>query len=282
MTKKTIPVSVIIPCYCAADVLQRAVQSVIAQTVLPAELILINDASPDEGKTWAIMNEIKNIYENIVPIYLIDLPTNQGVATARNKGMENSTQPYIAFLDDDDIWHPQKLEIQYGYMAEHPDVYLTCHHSCLIRSDVEKQNFCASNMNLNQKSITINPKKLLFLHYTNGGTPSVMIKKVPSLAFKEGKRYSEDYLLWLEYAFSFKAALLDVTLAANFKEIYGESGLSKNLWALEKGELDTYRQIAHKGYAQQGIVALAMCFSVVKFLRRCLVCVSRHRRKDKK
>lgn len=281
MTKKRIPVSVIIPCYRAADVLPRAVQSVITQTVLPTEIMLINDASPDEGKTLETMQAIKHTYDKIVSVCLINLPVNQGVASARNKGMEKASQPYIAFLDDDDIWHPQKLEIQYGYMSEHQEVYLTCHHSCLLRNGAEKQQFCDSNITLNQKIVKINPKKLLFLHYTNGATSSVMLKHDRQLRFKDGKRYSEDYLLWLDYTFVHDGALLDVTLVGKFKEIYGAGGLSGNLWALEKGELDTYRQVALKNYTNRGVVALAMWFSVLKFLRRCLVCALRSRREEK-
>src|SRR5438309_8195778 len=112
---RTAPVSVIIPCYRCAATIERAMLSVAEQSVRPAEAILIDDASGDN--TFAVMEKIRNKYGDWIRI--VALPMNQGAAAARNAGWHAATQPYIAFLDADDAWHPRKIEIQYGYMQQH-------------------------------------------------------------------------------------------------------------------------------------------------------------------
>ena len=108
MMKQPAKVSVIIPCYNCALTLQRAFNSVLSQTVQPAEILLIDDKSTD--------NTLEIIKQSIVAfplkIKIIELTVNQGAANARNAGWEVATQPYIAFLDSDDTWHPKKIEIQ--------------------------------------------------------------------------------------------------------------------------------------------------------------------------
>lgn len=60
---------------------------------------------------------------------------NEGPGSARNAGWDKARCQYIAFLDSDDVWHPQKLECQYRYMEEHPYVWLSCHHMKVIQDE---------------------------------------------------------------------------------------------------------------------------------------------------
>jgi len=113
------PVSVVIPCYRCGATIKRAVDSVAAQTLRPAEVILIEDGSGDNTleQLYRVQGEHPKDW-----IKIIALEKNSGPSFARNTGWDAATQPYIAFLDADDSWHPQKTEIQYQWMAAHPKV----------------------------------------------------------------------------------------------------------------------------------------------------------------
>ena len=128
------PVSVIIPCYRCADTIKRAVHSVCSQTLLPQEIIMIDDGSDDAGTTLAAMVQLKSASGN-TPIRIFSLEKNAGPAEARNVGWEASTQCYLAFLDADDAWHPGKLEAQCGWMQLHPNVALCGHISQKLAPD---------------------------------------------------------------------------------------------------------------------------------------------------
>ncbi|MBC6316902.1 glycosyltransferase family 2 protein [Listeria grandensis] len=103
-------ISIIMPSYNSAKTMERAIQSVLAQTYQDLELVIIDDCSSDE--TCRIVEKITD-----ARIRLIRLSQNGGSAVARNIGMEAATGRYIAFLDSDDSWHPEKLARQHAFMT---------------------------------------------------------------------------------------------------------------------------------------------------------------------
>jgi len=107
-------VSVIMPAYNAAQTLRASVRSVRVQTYRSLELIVIDDGSHDE--TIRIVQELARDDNRL---RLIRQPFNQGVAAARNAGIDAARGEYIAFLDSDDSWHPRKLELQISHMRHH-------------------------------------------------------------------------------------------------------------------------------------------------------------------
>lgn len=102
-------VSVVIPAYNAERYIAAAVESAAAQTVKPREIIVIDDGSTD--RTAAIVA----LYSDRVQYVAQE---NRGVAAARNHGIERSAGRYVAFLDADDLWMPEKLERQADAMAK--------------------------------------------------------------------------------------------------------------------------------------------------------------------
>lgn len=99
-----VKVSVIIPTYNRAALLQKAISSVLAQTFTNFEIIVVDDGSKDNTRTTVTAiddHRIHYIYQE-----------NAGLATARNRGLQLSTGKYVAFLDDDDLFLPNKLQIQ--------------------------------------------------------------------------------------------------------------------------------------------------------------------------
>ena len=96
--------SVIIPAYNAERYIRKAVESCLGQTYAPYEIIVIDDASTDS--TAAIAESFPS------PVRVIRLAKNSGVSVARNRGVEASTGDWLAFLDADDWFLAEKLELQ--------------------------------------------------------------------------------------------------------------------------------------------------------------------------
>ncbi len=96
-------ISVIIPTYNRADLVVQAVESVLAQSLAPQEIIVVDDGSTDDtlAKLAAFQNEIKVIRQK-----------QRGVSAARNFGIQNAKEEWLAFLDSDDLWKSKKLERQ--------------------------------------------------------------------------------------------------------------------------------------------------------------------------
>lgn len=106
-------VSVITPTYNSEDFISDTIDSVRAQSYANWEMILVDDASSD--KTVAILHEYAATDERIK---VHALQTNSGAAIARNTAIEKASGSYIAFLDADDLWKPEKLERQIAFMQK--------------------------------------------------------------------------------------------------------------------------------------------------------------------
>jgi glycosyltransferase involved in cell wall biosynthesis len=111
---RTLPtVSVIVPTYNRADRLKDTVASILAQTVRPAEVLIVDDGSTDDTARVCrdVPSPVRYLYRE-----------NGGSAAARNTGMRAARGEYIAFLDADDVWEPTKLEVQLALHAAHPEI----------------------------------------------------------------------------------------------------------------------------------------------------------------
>ncbi|EEK47814.1 glycosyltransferase family 2 protein [Bacillus cereus ATCC 10876] len=104
-------VSIITPSYNASSFIKETIQSVQSQTYTNWEMIIIDDVSKD-NTCELIKEEIKKDNR----IRLIELQENRGAAIARNTGINNARGKYVAFLDSDDLWLPEKLEKQLTFM----------------------------------------------------------------------------------------------------------------------------------------------------------------------
>lgn len=254
-------VSVVIPCYRCAGTIERAVRSVASQSVRPMELILVDDASPDD--TPRVLESLRARF-GADWISVLRLPRNVGPASARNAGWERASQKYVAFLDADDAWYPRKIEIQHAWMESHPEVTLSGHASRRLISEQEigedpgqgePRRVSAAELYVSNRFIT----------------PSVMLRRDIAERFEPGKHHMEDYLLWLEIAAGGKEiARLPQVLAFTFKP-FGESGQSAHPWRMEKGELAAFSTLRRKKLIGTWLW-LALCgFSLLKFARRMVL-----------
>lgn len=115
MTEEHPLVSVIIPVYNGGRYLRAALESVFAQTYRPFEVIVVDDGSADDS--GAIAQSFAELRYK--------LQANQGVAAARNHGLEAARGEFFAFLDQDDLWTPEKLKLQMDHMLGNPDLGYT-------------------------------------------------------------------------------------------------------------------------------------------------------------
>jgi glycosyltransferase involved in cell wall biosynthesis len=118
MTEQQPLVSVVIPVYNGARYLRAALESVFAQTYRSFEVIVVDDGSIDDsGKIAQSFPEVHYIRQE-----------NQGVAAARNNGIAVARGEFLAFLDQDDLWTPEKLRLQIGHLLSHPDIGYSLTH----------------------------------------------------------------------------------------------------------------------------------------------------------
>jgi len=162
-------VSVIVPTYNRAHTLERALESVYAQTFHDYEIIVVDDGSTDKTRSLVNTHVKKNSFQYIYQ-------ENKGVAEARNTGVRSSKGEYVAFCDSDDFWLPKKLEKQLRVFAEdtalvYSDAYLfedaakpkgrfyefvTPHRGGLY-ADLLKKNFIATSTAIVRRSFIQRP-----------------------------------------------------------------------------------------------------------------------------
>ncbi|MDR2206774.1 MAG: glycosyltransferase, partial [Flavobacteriaceae bacterium] len=197
-------ISVIIPMYNAEKTIIKALDSVKKQTdgIQDFEIIVINDGSTDESKSL-IDNYIQNNPE--MNILLLN-QTNGGVSRARNAGLKIAKGNYIALLDADDEWLPEKIQTQINYFENEKiniDFLATVRNNHKILFPYKIKN--------NLAEITF--KKLLI---RNEAQPSTVIFKKKILEntgyFDENQRYAEDVNFWMRISLKNKMYILNENL----------------------------------------------------------------------
>ncbi|MBU2699044.1 glycosyltransferase involved in cell wall biosynthesis [Sporomusaceae bacterium BoRhaA] len=177
-------VSIITPAYNSANCISATIESVLRQTYIKWEMIIVDDCSDD----YTI--DVVRTYERLDDrIKLIRLDKNQGVANARNIGMKCSKGRYIAFLDSDDIWLEKKLECQLAFMKER-NIGFSFTQYCQFVDDVKKS-----------KQIIHVPDRVQYRDLLKGnviGCLTVIIDRQKIPPFNMRKEYHEDYIAWLE------------------------------------------------------------------------------------
>ncbi len=273
MSDQALPVSVIIPCHECAESIDRALLSVERQSRLPRQVILVDDASADGGRTLERLQAFQRRAQGLIDeVVVIALPANVGPGEARNIGWERATEKFVAFLDADDAWHPDKLRLQCAWMLDHPQAVMTGHRTRLW--DGREDPLPTGGLRAALQASPVSRRRLLLRNVLP--TRSVMLRRELGLRFEPGMRRSEDYHLWLRIVLrGDRAWLLEMPLSYSFKADFGASGLSASLWKMEKGELETYSRLRSAGY-YSALVWSGLClWSWFRFLRR--LALVRHR-----
>lgn len=261
-------VSVVIPMYNSENTIIRTLESVLNQSYKgDIEVIIVNDGSTDKSlevlQNYIDKNNIKNLT-------IID-KKNGGVSTARNAGMHSAKGEYIALLDSDDLWLPEKLERQMVVLKSNPDI-----------------DFIGTNRNgeyfkrfLFKKfsDLTIISARLL-LYKVFFVTPTVVFKtKLLNEVglFDESQRYAEEGNFWIRFCKDNKCVLLNesLVLTGDGKPHFGHSGLSSNLKEMEKGELKNLKLAYQLEIVNMPEYLFLKAFSLLKYIRRVVIVKSR-------
>lgn len=136
-------VSIIMPSYNSENYIEAAIKSVLNQTYSNIELIVVDDCSDDDTKK--IVLDFCDIDERIK---FFELEKNSGVSAARNYAISKSTGNYIAFLDSDDFFHPEKIEKQYNFMKKNNIAFSYTNY----RKIDQNNNILKSKMKLAKKN----------------------------------------------------------------------------------------------------------------------------------
>ena len=221
-------VSVIIPAFNSAKFLPQAIESVLGQSYSKVELIVVNDGSTDntEEVIGPYRNKLLHFYKE-----------NGGPGNARNFGVVKSHGEYIAFLDADDYWLPEKLYDQVEYFALNPELKIVHTNAWIME---ETKTICPVFLNYKPPSGKIFEE--LFLK-NRINLLTVMVKREcfnVIKGFDESRELIglEDYELWLRMSLKFKIGYLDRILAVyrlHDNNISNEKRLVRsNLFLIEK------------------------------------------------
>ncbi|HXB38989.1 MAG TPA: glycosyltransferase [Bacteroidia bacterium] len=253
-------VSVIIPTYNRQNTLLRAIHSVLKQTYPVHEIIICDDGSDDDSQK--IITELNNS-----KIKWLDCGRNGMPSIPRNKGIKVAEGEWIAFLDSDDEWVSNKIELQLKALKENGTEASSCN---AFRVTAEKKE--GAYLSYNKNTITFND--LISVNYIVCSSVLVSKKTLEQISlFPEGKEYKaiEDYVLWLRIATRIPFTYLSEPLVNYYDD--PESTIRTNytdVWDLRKivftGLLDwvekekvklrdpdkkkldfTYSEILHKG-----------------------------------
>jgi glycosyltransferase involved in cell wall biosynthesis len=217
---------------------------------------VVNDGSKD-GCEKIVEKMIINNQTNRT-IKLINKP-NGGVSSARNRGIKEANGEYIVFLDSDDMWHPQKLELVFEALKDDSIKFIG--HSYTLENNFDKK------FNL-EKLSKVSFTKLLLKNFAV--TPSIIIKKEICEYFDETMTHTEDHELWLRIALKTDVHYLDLPLTTLGRPTMTRGGLSANRWAMRKGELQMYKNIIRYKKSLTLLYPFLVIFSLVKHLRHII------------
>lgn len=185
------PVTAIVTSYGAAAFLREALASVLAQTRPPVEIIVVDDASPDDSVAVA-----REYAERDSRVRVIVHPENRGVSAARNTGLRAARTDLVAFLDGDDVWEPAHLETVVPLAEKHPEVAVSF---SLVRTFGDQDRIWETPLPHEQPVDAFWPSLDACVAQTSG----VIARREMVLAaggYDESLRYCEDYDVYLRLA----------------------------------------------------------------------------------
>jgi glycosyltransferase involved in cell wall biosynthesis len=217
-------ISVVIPSYNYSRFVCQAVDSALAQTYSPTEVIVVDDGSTDDTR-----ERLRPYGDRIRYIY----QENRHLSAARNTGIKASHGDYIAFLDADDAWHPRKLERQWLLSQQLPDVRLISTDVRVIQENEPSEQPRLIGI---PKAREISLRELVFGVFFSGGSGAIVHRDCLTKVglFDESLRSVEDYDLWLRIAAEFKLARILEPLT--FIRLH-PSSMSRNTRVMETNSL---------------------------------------------
>lgn len=203
-------VSIIIPIYNVAPYIADCLQSVLAQTYSSLEVIIVNDATPDDSMEQAApwIEKLRERFE----VKVVNHTNNRGLSAARNTGMDASTGDWIYFLDSDDEITPNCIELLGAKVVEHPDVDFVIGGVKVIGSSQKYILKCNPYVVGNEN---------ILRDYTTYKWYVMAVNRLYRKGFlQHNKLYFKNGLLHEDELYSFQVAITARTMAAVYEETY--------------------------------------------------------------
>lgn len=257
-------ISVIVPMYNSRETIIRALDSVKNQTEFKkiSEIIVINDGSTDDS--LQILRQYANENKDM-PIIIIN-KLNGGVSSARNAGLKVAKYDWIALLDSDDEWLPNKTSLQLEAIKKYPDI-----------------DFIGGNAN--NKKLRILWKKVDKIYKAN--IKDLCLKCFPTTStalfkrsiidkiglFDESQKYGEDMNYFNKICLNFNYYHLPAQIAIcdGMKTMKFHTGLSKNLKEMHKGNVKNIKELRERKEISYCFYLFLRFFYFVKYLRRIVL-----------
>lgn len=198
----------VIPLFNKAPTIQRAIASVAAQTFAPAEILVVDDGSTDGGSEVARR-------QTVARVRVIDQP-NRGVSAARNTGLREATQPFVAFLDADDRWRPAYLAQMRDLIARHPGGVLYGAGFFTVEGEAIKRYHGIGRSPTDSRPAGVVDFFAERLRDFPLHTSTTVVAREAALevgGFPEGVAFAEDHLFWAKMAIAGPVVLTPEPLA---------------------------------------------------------------------
>ena len=237
-------VDVIIPAYNCAHLLPRAVESVLAQTEQDWHIVIVDDGSLDDP-----LNALEPLLDRLGRRLTVIRQDNKGPAAARNIAIRNSSSPFIAFLDADDIWLPNRLADSLSSFTHYPEVALSYGGiSRFDEHDTMLDTFVSDHLGDGKRVV-----RQLYTRELHLPCLSVTLRRASLSSvgqFDETLQATEDRDLWIRVAQRYRIAFIPRVLALYRCATTSTSGNLPRMLASQK-------QFVNKHYGQPGCGWLA-------------------------
>lgn len=257
-------ISTVVPLYNAKDTIKSTIESVLNQTYTgPIEIIVVNDGSTDGCEK--VVEELIATNKTNRTIRLIN-KENGGVSSARNRGIKEASGEWIALLDSDDIWLPEKIEKQIKAIKANPVIKFI---------GTNRNNESYPFLKKNKKDLyKLSAKEMLVKWWPS--TPTVMFKKdifTQTGGYDEKLKGAEDGDFWLRCTTQCDIYVLNDFLVntGHGKRSYGESGLSSNMPKMYQGEILALKGAKQRKQINKIEYYLFYLWLTLKYYKRILI-----------
>jgi glycosyltransferase involved in cell wall biosynthesis len=199
-------VSIVIPTRNRRLLLERSLASALSQEGVDVEVIVVDDASEDDTRPY-----LHGVHDRRVS--LVPHDAAQGVSAARNAGLERARAPWVAFLDDDDLWAPDKLAVQLDALRSNPG----SRWSCVAALDVDEELRVLEPQAVPARADGDVASRLLAVNVVPGGGSGVLAETALAReagGFDEELRILADWDLWIRLALRSPLTAVDRPLLA--------------------------------------------------------------------
>jgi len=231
-------VSVVTPAYCSASFISQTLDSVFAQTFKDYEVIVINDGSPDTAELEAVLQRYAD------RIHYLKQP-NKGPSAARNTGIRHARGEFVAFLDSDDIWLPNYLEVQVRFLESHPEADASIANALLFGERAEETTW---TMLKNGGSGVLTFDEML--RRPGGQIPSAsVVRRLRAIAvgmFDDELRYAEDLEFFVRICFPDRAVGYPGKVLVKYRQRPGSLTSDPRNRKWRQAEIEALRKLGAK------------------------------------